>query len=253
MSVHLAGEDEAGLVERRWTLIAERGDGPEIPTLAAVLIAEDILSGRIPAGAGNASRFLDLARFEPLFETLALRHETIEIRLPPPLYRRVIGPAFDALPVAVRRVHEVCRDGGASGEGRVERGTGLVARTVARVMGFPPAGTHPLHVAFAERDGVETWTRSFGQHVFSSRLSQKGARLVERFGPLRFHFDLPSDDQGLRMEMRRWTCFGLPLPLALGPRIQAREWQEGESFRFEVTATLPLIGLVVRYDGWLAT
>jgi len=41
------------------------------------------------------------------------------------------------------------------------------------------------------------------------------------------------------------------LPLGLAPRIQAREWQDGDRFRFEVSIRLPLIGLVVHYDGWL--
>lgn len=251
MSVRLTGEVDRAFLERRWTLVAERGDGPEIPTLAAVLIAEAALAGRIPAGARDAARLLELTQFEPLFATLAVRHETVETRLPPPLYRRVMGPAFDALPDAVRAMHRVCRDGGASGEARVERGAGLLAGMVARIMGFPPAGTHALHVAFAERDGVETWTRRFGRHAFTSRLSRRGARLVERFGPLRFHFDLPADDQGLAMELRRWSGLGIPLPLALAPRSEAREWQEGARFRFDVPIALPLIGLVVHYDGWL--
>ncbi|MES1971512.1 MAG: DUF4166 domain-containing protein [Pseudomonadota bacterium] len=252
MSVRLAGETKAGLVERCWTLIADRGDGPEIPTLAAALLAAEILAGRVAPGARDAGRLLDLAQFDPLFAALTVRHETIEMALAPPLYARVMGPAFAALPPAVRAIHTVCRDGGAAGEARVVRGAGMLARLVAWVMRFPPAGTHPLHVSFTERGGTETWTRHFGPHRFSSRLSAKGGRLVERFGPLRFHFDLPSDEAGLGMAMRRWTCLGLPLPRALAPRSAAREWQEGSRFRFDVPIALPLIGLVVQYDGWLA-
>lgn len=251
MSVRLTGEANGVFVERRWTLIAEQGDGPETPTLAAVLLAEKLLAGRLAAGACDAGQLLDLAQFEPLLATLHMRHETVETRLPDPLYRRVMGPAFDALPLAVQAMHKVCRDGGAPGEARVAGGTNPLARMVARIMRFPPPGTHALHVAFTERDGVETWTRSFGRHAFTSRLSRKGDRLVERFGPLRFHFDLPSDALGLRMKMRRWTCLGLPLPLALAPRTEAREWQEGERFRFDVPISLPLTGVVVHYDGWL--
>ncbi|MEG3148431.1 DUF4166 domain-containing protein [Sphingomonas sp. ZT3P38] len=251
MSVHLTGEDSEGFVERRWTLIAQHGDGPEIPTLAAALLAEEILAGRLPAGARDAGSLLDLAQFESIFAQLAIRHATVERRLPPPLYRRVMGPAFDALPEAARALHSVCRDGGAQGQGRVERGTGLLARAIGAIMRFPPTGSYKLHVAFAEQHGVETWTRRFGPHAFTSRLRQRGVRLVERFGPLRFHFDLPSNTDGLEMVLRRWTCLGIPLPLALAPRIQAREWQDGDRFRFDVAIALPLIGLVVHYDGWL--
>jgi len=78
MSVRLAGEAGGRPVERRWTLIAEQGDGPETPTLAAVLLAEELFAGRLPSGARDAGRLLDLAQFEPLFAKLAMRHETVE-------------------------------------------------------------------------------------------------------------------------------------------------------------------------------
>ena len=68
----------AGGLERRWSLIAENGDGPEIPTMAAELLAEDILAGRIAPGARDASGLLTLDRFEPLFGQFAVRHETRE-------------------------------------------------------------------------------------------------------------------------------------------------------------------------------
>ena len=251
MSVRLTGLIGHGFFERRWTLVADDGDGPEIPTLAAVLLAEEVLAGAMPPGARDAGRLLDLAQFEPLFASISVRHETTTVRLPDPLYRRIMGQAFDALPDAVRAMHNVCRDGGASGETHVVTGTNLLARAIAWIMRFPSAGTHPLHVGFAEHDGIETWTRQFGQRRFKSRLSEKGGRLTERFGPLRFHFDLPSDRQGLAMQMRRWTCLGVPLPMAFAPRSCAREWQEGERFRFDVPIALPCVGLVVHYSGWL--
>ncbi|MGN6818116.1 MAG: NAD-dependent epimerase/dehydratase family protein [Sphingomonas sp.] len=68
----------AGGLERRWSLIAEQGDGPEIPTMAAELLAEDILAGRVAPGARDASALLTLDRFEPLFASFAIRHEIRE-------------------------------------------------------------------------------------------------------------------------------------------------------------------------------
>jgi len=252
MTVRLTGLAGGRAVRRQWTLIAEDGDGPEIPTLAAVLLAEAILAGTIAPGARDAGGLLELEQFEPLFASLSLRHRATETVLPPPLYERVIGARHALLPEAVRAMHRVHADGGASGEALVRRGEGLAARLVAWIMGFPPAGRHRLHVAFGERDGVETWTREFGASSFTSRLSESRGRLVERFGPLRFRFDLPCDGDGLAMEMRGWTCLGIPLPLALAPRSRAREWQEDGRFRFDVPIALPLVGLVVHYTGWLA-
>jgi NAD(P)-dependent dehydrogenase (short-subunit alcohol dehydrogenase family) len=258
MTLGLGGDRSAmhvtlrsGRTERRWTLVASNGDGPEIPVLAAELLAGDILAGRVAPGARHAWGELDLDRFEPLFAALAIRHETVERELPPPLYARVMGERFEALPEAVRMMHQVDGDGGAEGEGIVTRGAGLLATLLAGAMGMPPSGSYPLHVGFTERGDTETWTRSFGAHRFASELSADRGCAVERFGPLRFAFDLPSDGAGLRMAFRRWSVFGIPMPRALGPRIAAREWQEDGRFRFEVEVRMPLIGGVVHYAGWL--
>ena len=82
-------------------------------------------------------------------------------------------------------------------------------------------------------------------------LAERGGRLTERFGLVRFEFDLPSDSAGLRLIIRRWWLGPLPLPLFLAPRSEAREWEEEGRFRFEVAASLPLAGEIVRYSGWL--
>ena len=251
MTVRIKGEAGGTFVERQWTLIATDGDGPEIPTLAAVLLAEAVAAGTIAPGARDAGRLLDLDAFEPLFQTLSIRHAITERALPPPLYARVMGNRFDVLPEAVGAMHRVCGDAGASGEAMVERGRNVVARLIAAVMGFPRAGTHPLHVSFVEHGGVERWTRTFGDQSFTSHLSEHKGRLVERFGPLRFQFDLPSDARGLEMRIVGWSCFGVPLPLALAPQSIAREWEEAGRFHFDVPIALPLVGAVVHYRGWL--
>ena len=252
MSVALRAESQGRRLERRWTVVAEQGEGLEVPTLAAELLAADILAGRQAPGARTAASLLSFERFEPALSKLALCQEFSEGELPPPLYARVMEAAFDRLPPAVRRLHDVTGDSGAQGEGRVDRGQGVLARALASLMRFPPQGTWPLHVGFAEAGGVERWTRDFGGHLFSSELSAKGPRIVERFGPLRFAFDLPSSPDGLEMRLRGWTAFGIPLPLALAPRISAREWEEEGRFRFEVAASMPAVGEIVRYSGWLA-
>ena len=118
-------------------------------------------------------------------------------------------------------------------------------------MRFPPVGAHDLHVTFAEEDGAERWTRDFAGHRFTSVLASRGERIVERFRLLRFHFDLPSDETGLAMLLRRWSFCGVPLPMLLAPRITAREWEEEGAFRFDVAVGLPGIGEIVGYGGRL--
>ena len=251
MCVRLKGETGGALVERQWTLIASDGDGPEIPTLAAAILADAIPAGKITPGAQPAHGLLTLTEFEPLFATLSLRHEIVERRLPPPLYARVMGERFAALPAMVRRLHQVCGDSGASGEAVVTGGETMLARLIATIMRFPKVGSHPLRVSFVEHDGVERWTRRFGDQTFTSELSDRNGRLVERFGPLRFTFDLPSDARGLEMHLRQWSFLRIPLPLALAPRGVAREWEEQGRFRFDVPIALPLVGRIVHYTGWL--
>lgn len=246
MSVTLRG----GRIERRWTLVARHGDGPEIPIFAAAILAEEILAGRIAPGARDAAGLLTLDQFEPLFAPLAMNHETSE-REAIPLYARAMGMRFEVLPQAVRAMHEVNGDGGAAGEGSVKRGNHPLARLIGGIMRFPPEGKYPVHVAFAARDGKERWTRDFGGHRFVSELSRAGGGIAERFGPLRFVFDLPADESGLRMVLRRWTLFRLPMPRALGPHIHAREWQEGGRFRFDVAVGVPWIGPIIHYQGRL--
>jgi hypothetical protein len=238
-------------LERRWTLIADCGHGPEIPALAVPLLLSKLSAGAIPSGACDAGGLLSLDDFEPSFAGLATTHEPIERELPPPLYARLMGERFAALPPAVRDLHAVLRDCGASGEAQVMRGRNPLAALAGALFGFPPAGRHRLHVSFAERDGQERWTRDFSGRRFSSALSQRGECLVERFGAFRFAFNLPSDAKGLRMVMKGWWLGPLPLPLALAPRSEAREWEEDGRFRFDVSIGLPLLGTIVQYRGWL--
>lgn len=252
MVVRVFGLADGRRVERRWTLVAERGDGPEIPTLAAGILAERVLAGGCRPGARDAGEELSLADFEPLFSGLAIRHETVELPQPDALYRRVMRDAFDSLSPALRAVHGVLRDGGADGRATVIRGRNPVARLVAAAIGFPPAGEHALHVSFAEADGVETWTRDFDGRRFRSRLTQRGRELEERFGPLRFRFALVREGGGLRMALRGWSCLGIGLPLGLAPRSDAREREDEHGrFAFDVPIALPLVGTVVHYRGWL--
>lgn len=250
MAVEVKGICQGAPVVRRWTLIAEEGDGPDIPTLAAQVLANALAAGRLAPGARPAAGVVGLGDFEPQFDTLAL-YRAIDSQRYVPLYRRVIGPAYAVLPLPVRAMHDLVGDAGATGRAEVRRGRSLLARIVCAVMRFPPEGEHDLHVAFEERDGVERWTRDFAGHAFTSELRQKGGHLVERFGPLRFSFDLPCDAAGLRMVMRKWSAFGIPMPLALAPRGVAREWAEGEDFCFDVPIALPGIGVVVHYSGRL--
>ena len=169
-----------------------------------------------------------------------------------PLYERVLGPAFHTLPAAVQTMHQPWRDARAEGEAEVTGGDNAVGRAIAAIMGFPAPGHHVLRMAFAVRDGTERWTRTFGDRSFTSEMRDSEDQLVERFGPLRFRFGLAADGTGLSMQMRSWSAFGIRLPKTPSPRTTAREWEAEGRFHLDVAIALPLVGLIVRYRGWLA-
>ena len=250
MAVEVKGTCHGDPTVRRWTLIAEDGCGPEIPTLAAQLLARDIRQGVIQAGARPASGLLQLDSFRELFASLSIKDEIKATRYEP-LYRRILGRRFEMLPETVREMHDIIGDGGAAGTATVLRGKSGPSRLVAAVMGFPPEGAHRVHVTFEEVNGVERWTRRFSDRSFSSELSQRGAFLVERFGPLRFFFSLLTDTDGLEMVMVKWTVVGIPLPLSLAPQSRASEMADQDVFIFDVSIALPLVGPLVHYKGRL--
>jgi hypothetical protein len=55
----------------------------------------------------------------------------------------------------------------------------------------------------------------------------------------------------MRLVPRRWSVFGVPLPLAWAPIGDAFESVQNERFNFDVEITHRLIGRIVRYRGWL--
>ncbi|MEP2103895.1 MAG: DUF4166 domain-containing protein [Parasphingorhabdus sp.] len=251
MKVELCGHTNDQPNQKDWTLIARNGDGPQIPTFAAILLAEKILFGQIEFGAYDASKLLELSEFQPLFDRYAIAHATQTVAAQPSLYRKVMGQDFKKLPASLEKLHTVIRDAGFHGEAEVSRGKNPLAGLAAKIFGFPAAGKHDLHVHIKVDSKGETWTRSFSGKKFSSRLQKTDRHLTENFGLFQFRFHLPVTDNGLAMEMAGWKFWFIPLPLFLAPKSQASEWEEDGRFHFDVPIKLPLVGLMVHYRGWL--
>jgi len=260
MFVAVEGRDAAGTAVRRsWHMLAEGDDGPLIPSMAVEALVRKVLAGRRPApGARAAVRDLELDDYEALFArrriVAGVRDDDAADAVP--LYARILGSAWDRLPVAIRDMHRVNSAATARGLASVERGGGLLARLVAILVGFPSAAAEtPVDVRFEASDGRETWTRTFGADRFASRQfagrGRSAGLLCERFGALTFAMALVAEGERLNLILRRWSLFGLPLPLWLCPRSNAYETVEGGRFRFHVEISHPLTGLIVRYRGWL--
>jgi hypothetical protein len=251
---------DGGRLERSWHLLAEGEDGPLIPSMAAEAIIRHCVAGKMPQpGARAAATDLELADYEALFERRRIstgRRQSRPASDQAPLYRRMLGEAWDLLPAPLRVMHAVNGVLIADGAAMVERGGGLLSRLVARLMGFPPAGRDvPLTVTFRAAEGREHWRRTFGNSSFASVQEPGRGRfdrlLCERFGPFRLGLALVVQDDRLQLVLRGWSFAGLPLPAAFAPRSQAYEFAENGRFHFHVEIAHPLMGLIVRYRGWL--
>ncbi|WP_280652850.1 DUF4166 domain-containing protein [Jannaschia formosa] len=165
-----------------------------------------------------------------------------------PLYRRALGAAFDALPPALRRLHG--GPGRWRGMAELTQGTGA-ARLAARSAGYPGAeGTLPLTLTIAQDGPGEIWTRSFdGFPVVSHQRLRPDGRIAERLGPATVLLQAEARADALSVTVAGLRAGPLPLPSVLtGGGV---ETAEAEAVRFDVSARLPGIGLLIRYRGTL--
>lgn len=257
MFIRARGRADGQPVERSWHLLAEGDDGPYIPSMAIEAIVRKLVAGERPApGARSSVDALTLADYAALFDGrsihMGFRSEAREA----PLYHQILGDAFDTLPPALRALHGSAAERRWHGHAEVRRGTGLLARLAAAIVGFPQAAARvPVSVAFTpEKDG-ERWTRDFGGRRFSSLQSRGTGRndylLVERFGQLRFAMALVAENGRLYLVPRRWSAFGAPMPRFLMPCGTSFEQEVDGKFRFDVDISMPIVGLIVGYRGTL--
>ncbi len=267
MIVRAVGRNAGGdTVERTWTLIAEGGDGPEIPATPALLIckrllAEDadgmITAPSLPEGAYPAVGVLRLDEIEAGLSPFAIRFGRAE-RMTPPLLERALGADAATMPMAWRRLGAIHDLDHFAGEASVTRGDTALARWVGAAFGFPPAAASvPVEVTKQKTAQGETWTRRFGDHAFRSRLSRRpdDARGVirERFGPFSFTIRLEVKEGRVVWPVVAWRCLGIPMPAFLAPRSESIEYVDEQGrFCFDVALSAPLAGLIVRYRGWLS-
>jgi hypothetical protein len=257
MFVEVKGKDADGRIRMRsWHLIAEGADGPLIPAMAVQAIVLKQLHGHAQAsGARACVRELECADYERLFASRTIYTGFRDAAAPgAPLYRCILGNAWDQLPARVREMHNNVSE--AAGVASVERGSNPLAWLAGLMMSFPPEQAEtPVRVSFDVSSSAEMWTRTCGTHRFKSAQYEGKGRwerlLVERFGALEFAMALVRDGERLRLVMRAWRAFGVPLSLWFAPRSDAYETEEGGVFHFFVEISHPLVGLIVRYRGWL--
>lgn len=171
-----------------------------------------------------------------------------------PLFRRVLGDGFDDLPPQLRAIHSVMGRESWKGEATITRGRHPCVPLLALATRLPPSRERvPTTVEFVADGTGEEWRRDFGGARMVSRYRERNGRLCERLGLVEFAFALTAKDGCIFWSTAGVSLFGvLPLPASWFARVRCREREIEGRYEFLVEAGLPMIGPLIRYEGWLA-
>ena len=166
------------------------------------------------------------------------------------MYRELLGETFDRLPLVLRRFHGQDAGGSACLVFRVTHGNGWLCRMAAKIARLPRPGDEArgsLHVVI---DGdCERWIREVDGRRIETVQHRRDGLLIEETGPLHLGFRVMGSAEGMRFEsVGGWFC-GLPLASPLTPRVTAIVIGHEESWRVDVRVELPVVGLLIRYEG----
>ena len=170
------------------------------------------------------------------------------------MYASAMGEAsFARLSPAVQGLHRLSGKHVLQGWVETDAPAGWLAGLLALCLGSPRAASAgPLRFELDARPEIETWIRGFPTRTMRSQLRLKPGLIEEKLGASRLLFRLTDlADGGLRMELLHLRFFGLPCPRVLTPKIIAEETGDGDRFNFRVSATVPGIGRVASYRGYL--
>lgn len=176
------------------------------------------------------------------------------------LYQRLVGgDAWANLAAPVQQFHQFTDSFHGVGLFRVRHGAGLIARLLAWLARLPAPGERvPVRLVVTSRHDGEHWHREFaGKSFVTEQSAHDGHILAERIGPTEIRYSLEVMDHALLYRQQsaalRLGSLRVPLPRWLSPRIAAREWvMPGEMrTRVSVKVTLPLVGLLVHYEGYV--
>jgi hypothetical protein len=210
MIVRAVGRTASGeAVERSWTLIAEEGDGPDVPPTPALLLCRRLLGAPPPrtppykgegsiegsgapwqpnspsppprgeelrlgvrTGAYPAIGVLSLGDIEAGLSTFRISFGRCE-RPATPLLEQALGQDAKKMPWAWRRLADIHDIDHFAGEASVTRGEGLLSRMVGGLFGFPAASDRVAVEVTKQKTGKgERWTRRFAGKPFRSHLSR---------------------------------------------------------------------------------
>jgi hypothetical protein len=167
-----------------------------------------------------------------------------------------MGDAWPRIAPAIRSMHGSQDSLRVRGRFRIDHGSHVLARILARLLRLPLAGAVVVtKLDVVSRADGERWLRTFDGHRLETlQFAGDGSELVERLGVLEFRFRLERSEESLVYVQRTAAIvlgfLRVPLAEALAPRVQAREDPAGASaIDVHVRVTLPAVGTLIAYDG----
>jgi len=257
MKVSVLGRRSDGsFVRRDWDLVADGGNGPQVPTVPVSILLDKIAAGSVATGARSclAEVTLDeieneLAKFECMTQIHQMTARTV--------FQQVLGESFDALPDRVAQLHSGYGRSVYEGRASVKGARGISGWIIAKLFGFPgDLNDIPAKVTITADETTERWVRDFGGREFQSVLSVDRAGFAqERFGPLVFRLGLQLVDDKLYYPVISGRVFGfIPLPKFLLPKSIAHETTDDQGrFCFDVLLKSPFGARIAHYQGWLVS
>jgi len=259
MMVQICGEDGAQQrVRSTFTLIATRGVGPKLPTLPALCVVQDLMSSKIvESGARSCAGMVSIDDLKPHFQRLGVETRVRNENIPATSIFKQVVDGFDKLPASLQQLHSVAPFGEFAGRGQVHGSSNIVGRIVALVFDFPPSNKDvPVHFTVEQLDGSMIWVRRFGNYEFYShiRCDANGERNVfyETFGAVTVKLRIEANEQGFALHVQEAALLGIKLPQFLVPATKSRTFADGQGrYNFDVAISMPIVGQIVRYTGWL--
>jgi len=254
MQVGAYGRDSEGRAVRAvWRLIAEPGVGPVTPSLPALAAIKAIARDEIPPGARPCVGLLGIEAMETEIAAHPIAVDRVVERAS--LFAKAIGAPFEALPAAIRDLHETPGRSVWRGQVDTQGAEDPLGRLIARLVGFPDTlQGRPIAVEIVTDGARSSWTRRIGRALFRSELAspRSGGRVTERFGPLWFDLVLSPTASGLVYDIRGWRLGPIPMPRFLAPLSRTSESVDEQGrFVFDVHIALPWGNRLAHYRGWL--
>jgi NAD(P)-dependent dehydrogenase (short-subunit alcohol dehydrogenase family) len=238
-------------------LMADHGHGPVIPSLAAAALLKRIAEGSLLfTGASHAGRHVETGEALALVPDLSIWLEKGTSARAAPLFRRVLGATFEAMPAVTQTLHRSAPAVLGKGEADIDPPETAAGRLISALFRFPkPGRAQPVEVRVEPSGEGERWVRRYPGRDMVSFMNNGDAdarTLEERFGPFSFRMEITGHEKGLDMRMVSARMGRLPLPRFLVPEITATErTDERGRHLFDVSISLRLVGKIVHYAGWL--